>query len=87
MISRAQYAAPTMIATTPRTRLVGCVVGRFVTRAALASRVDRDASAAATAAARENLDRHICITATHINCYIYNLHNKLYKYLNYNIVI
>ena len=53
MISRAQYAAPTMNATTPRTRRVGGVVGHDVALAAGVARqprhgVDRDAALAVT---------------------------------------
>ena len=71
MISRAQYAAPTMNAITTRTRRVGRVVGRAVGRV-VGRAVNRNASAAASAAARSNLYRHLfSITATHINCYIY----------------
>ena len=52
MISRANYAVPTMKATTPRTRRVRRVVCHEEARAALASRVDRYASDAALAATR-----------------------------------
>ena len=63
MISRAQYAAPTMNVSTPRTRRVRRVVGHEVARAAWASHVDRDASAAALAATRSNLYRDYRSTA------------------------
>ena len=59
MISRAQYAALTMNATTSRTRRVW-------------RDVDRNASAAASAATWSNLYWPLfSVTATHINCYIY----------------
>ena len=70
LYSRAQYAAPTMNATMPRTRRVRRVVGHDVARAALASRVDRDASAAALTATRSKLYRPL-VSLPRINCYIY----------------